>query len=225
MKTPSLDDFERRIVKRLVADGERNQDVHQLINLGRVPTVNFGRISGSATWQLEPADDDQLARYKYEKSLFDLKTGLSPIQDERLFRAREAMLSAVQIFNTPNVMFKVELFSVISQIAWTYLLHEFYLRKGVQIEDQNGNTFLLGQMIMREDCPLAEDVKKNLKAVKILRDEVEHKLLKSLGRNFWTLFQSNCLNFDKTIKELFGESLGVSDTLSISLQFSKMEAI
>lgn len=223
MKTPSLTDFEKRIAKRLSSDGERNQDIHLLINIGRTPTVNFGRLSGCSDWDIEPATDDEVDRYRFEKSLVDLKTGLLPIENERLFRSREAMKSAVQTFNSTTVLFKSEIFAVLSQIAWTYLLHEFYDRQGVQIENEQGNTLLLGQMVDRPDCPLAPDVIKNLKAIKVLRDSVEHKTLHSLGRNFWPLFQANCLNYDQAIRALFDERAGLRDELSISLQFANLD--
>lgn len=223
MKTPSLDDRERSIAKRLLGEGQKYQDVLQLINTGRKPSVNPGRLAGYDTWETEPATDDQLERFRYEKSLVDLRTGLSPFDDERLFRAREAMIAAVQIFNSPAVLFKLEMFPVLSQIAWTYLLHEYYDRRGEDIEDDDGNTLLLSQMIRRDDCPVKGDIVKNLKAVKKLRDDVEHKTLNSLGRNFWSLFQANCLNFDKTIRQLFGEDAGLNEVLPSALQFSRMD--
>lgn len=78
-------------------------------------------------------------------------------------------------------------------------------------------------MLARDDCPLETDVKKNLYAVKILRDLVEHKLLSSIGRSYWPLFQASCLNFDQTIRKLFGEQVGLDQALSLSLQFGKMQ--
>lgn len=223
MKTPSLSENEKRIAKKLLGDGETYQDVQQLINTGRSPSVNPGRFAGWKTWPIEPETDDEIARFRYEKSLVDLKSGLSPIDDERLYRSREAMLAAVENFNSPTKLFKIQIFPVLSQIAWTYLLHEYYERKGVEIVNEDGNSLLLSQMLNREDCPLGEDVKKNLSALKILRDNVEHKLLSSIGRTYWTLFQANCLNFDQTIRKLFGERTGLQDSLSLSLQFGKMQ--
>jgi hypothetical protein len=223
MKTPALTAFERKIAKRLLADGNAYQDVQQLVNTARSPTVNPGRFAGWQQWDIEPASDDEVARFRYEKSLVDLKSGLSPIDDERLFRSREAMMSAVQIFNTPTTLFKIEVFPVLSQIAWTYLLHEYYERKGIQILGADGNSLLLSQMLNRQDCPLVEDVRKNLIAIKTLRDNVEHQILSSVGRSYWPLFQANCLNFDQTIRKLFGEELGLEQFLALSLQFGKMQ--
>jgi hypothetical protein len=223
MRTPALTDFERRIAKRLLNDGHAYQDVQQLINTGRKPTINPGRLGGWKGWLVESASDDEVTRYRYQKSLVDLKSGLSPIDDERLYRSREAMMSAVQIFNTPTTLFKIELFPVLSQIAWTYLLHEYHQRKGTIIVGDDGNSLLLRQMLNRDDCPLAEDVRKNLIAVKTLRDNVEHTILSSVGRSYWSLFQANCLNYDQTIRKLFGEELGLEQLLALSLQFGKMQ--
>jgi hypothetical protein len=41
----ALSDEEKRVVKALLADGMRNQDIHALINYERPTTINFGRIS------------------------------------------------------------------------------------------------------------------------------------------------------------------------------------
>ncbi|MFM8516981.1 MAG: DUF3644 domain-containing protein, partial [Nevskiaceae bacterium] len=40
------------------------------------------------------------------------------------------------VFNSPSLSFKTEVFSVLANIAWTYLMHEYYERKGVQIKDK-----------------------------------------------------------------------------------------
>jgi hypothetical protein len=48
------------------------------------------------------------------------------IRNELIAKARESMLSAVQIFNNPNILFKSETFVVLSIISWTYLMHAYY---------------------------------------------------------------------------------------------------
>ena len=48
-----------------------------------------------------------------------------------IIKAREAMLSAIQIYNNPLISFKTESFIVLSLIAWTYLLHAYYRAKGI----------------------------------------------------------------------------------------------
>ncbi len=42
------------------------------------------------------------------------------------------MLTSVQIFNNPNIQFKSESFIVLSNIAWTYLLHAYYRTNNIE---------------------------------------------------------------------------------------------
>jgi hypothetical protein len=222
MLTPSLTMQEKQVVKALLNKGERNQDIHALINTGREPTVNFGRISTIKKSKIQPASDAEVAKFKFERSLSDLKTGLAPFRDERLVRAREAMLLAVNIFNMPLLRFKVEVFSVLANIAWTYLLHEFYDTRGVKIINAEGNSLLLSQMLKRPDFPLSKGVADNLRALEIIRDEVEHRILNSIGQTFYSIFQASCLNFEKAICSLFGDRLSLGSELQYALQFSKL---
>ena len=48
------------------------------------------------------------------------------LKEELLIKSREAMLSAVQIFNNPNIQFKSENFIILANISWMYLLHAYY---------------------------------------------------------------------------------------------------
>jgi len=50
---------------------------------------------------------------------------------ELLRKSKEAALSAVQTFNNPQILFKSEIFVVISVISWTYLLHAYYKSKKI----------------------------------------------------------------------------------------------
>ena len=222
MLTPSLTLEEKRVVKALLNSGDRNQDIHALINTGREPTVNFGRISTVKKSKIEPATEAEVAKFKLERSLTDLKTGLAPFRDERLVRAREAMLLAVNVFNMPLLRFKVEVFSVLSNIAWTYLLHEFYDRRGVKIVNDDGNSLLLSQMLKRPDFPLTKGAADNLRAMKIIRDEVERRILNSFAQSFYSIFQANCLNFERAVSSLFSSKLSLGGELQYALQFSTL---
>ena len=76
----------------------------------------------------------------------DPVTGLSLSNDEKLIRAREAMILAVQLFNSTTFRFKTEVFCVLANIAWTYLLHEYYKRRtNVDIIQESGRSLLLSQ--------------------------------------------------------------------------------
>ncbi|MFC0363941.1 MULTISPECIES: DUF3644 domain-containing protein [Sphingobium] len=156
------------------------------------------------------------------KASYDQKTGLNLFDHERLVRAREAMILAVQVFNSPSMRFKAEVFTMLANVAWTYLMHEHYERKGVKIVGRDGRSLLLSQIVDRHDCPLSKGVKDNLRAMKILRDDVEHKLLGRADSKWLGLFQACCLNFDKAMCEIFGAQLTLSHELAFALQFAKL---
>lgn len=211
------------MVKALLRKGWRNQDIQALLNIGRKATVNSARITEvKQDDTIRAASDDALAFFETKKRSYDSKTGLNFFSDERLIRAREAMSLAVQIFNSPTLNFKTEVFSILANIAWTYLLHEFYARKKIKIVDDNGRSLLLSQMVKRADCPLSDGAKRNLEALKTIRDEVEHSLLGKSDLKWLSLFQACCLNFDKAITDLFGAQLSLQKDLSVALQFAKL---
>ncbi len=83
----------------------------------------------------------------------DPVTGLSLSNDEKLIRAREAMILAVQLFNSTTFRFKTEVFCVLANIAWTYLLHEYYKRRtNVDIIQESGRSLLLSQPRLFRTC-------------------------------------------------------------------------
>jgi hypothetical protein len=174
----TLTEEEKRVIKALIADGMRNQDIHNLINYEREATINFGRITGvKNNANISPASAEEVAFFKRRKRSFDPVTGLNLYGDERLIRAREAMVLAVSIFNSGAYKFKTEIFAVLANIAWTYLLHEYLSRQNVQPKNSDGTTFALSYMLTRADCPLSKGMKKNLSSLKTIRDDVEHKML------------------------------------------------
>jgi hypothetical protein len=60
------------------------------------------------------------------------KRRIGSVAAELVKKARDAMLTAVQIFNNPQIEFRSELFIVATVIAWTYLLHAYYRKKGIE---------------------------------------------------------------------------------------------
>jgi hypothetical protein len=161
MKKPTaLTDEEKRVIKALLTEGKRNQDILTLINYERRATINFGRIAGvRKDTSISPATAEEIAYFERKKRSFDPVTGLNTYGDERLIRAREAMVLAVTIFNSGSYKFKTEVFAVLANIAWTYLLHEHYERAGIPPLNSDGTTFALSHMLSRTDCPLSKELR------------------------------------------------------------------
>lgn len=220
-KASALTAQEKRIIKALINQGWKNQDINARINIGRKASVNFGRISGvKKDANQVAASDDEVAFFLLHRQAYDAQTGLNRYDDERLIRAREAMILAVQMFNSSALKFKTEVFCVLSNLAWTYLFHEYYLRKTGSVVDANGFSIPLSEMIERNDCPLSDGIKQNLRALKVLRDKVEHHLLGKADTKWLGLFQACCLNFDRAICDLFGPRMTLASDLAFALQFS-----
>lgn len=100
----TLTPTEKSVIKALLNEGWRNQDIQALINVGRAASINFGRISTiKSNDTIVPASKPQVEAFRRKKLLFDHITGLCPIDDERLVRAREAMILAVELFNTRTI--------------------------------------------------------------------------------------------------------------------------
>lgn len=217
---------EKPLVKGLLNMGYSSQDIVHIVNQGRPATINLARVTEvNQSKTLQAASEKQIRHFLKVQSAYDPQTLLNPYKDERLIRAREAMISAVQIFNSPAIIFKTEIFCVLSNIAWTYLLHEKIERteKGSS-KLPNGNSITLSGTLDKEVCPITDDaVTENLKKIIEIRDEVEHTFFVGGEECFGQLFQSCCINFEKYMTDWFGAHLTLTHELSLALQFVRVQ--
>lgn len=159
------------------------------------------------------------------------------IRNELIAKARESMLSAVQIFNNPNILFKSESFVVLSIISWTYLMHAHYRgnkidyryysiggKKKIYDKTKKGafKYWELERCLNDSDSPIDKVTTDNLKFLIGLRHEIEHQMTTRIDDYLSARFQACCLNFNHYIKELFGPDMGIDRYLSFSLQFSSI---
>jgi hypothetical protein len=155
-----------------------------------------------------------------------------------IHKAREAMLSAVQVFNNPLITFKTESFIVLSMIAWTYLLHAHYRSKKIEYRyfNQTGKKkrFLhnpdgskrywdLNECVTKAVCPLDKDTVNNLKFLIGLRNQIEHKKANGLDSYLSARYQACALNFNLYLKKLHGDRFGLDRSLALSLQFAELD--
>lgn len=216
---------EKIIAKGLLETGYIPQDIIHILNQGRPSTLNPARIyEVKADKSIIPASKKEIDDFIKIQSSYDPKTMLNPYIDERLIRSREAMISAVDIFNSPTHTFRTEIFCVLSNIAWTYLIHEKLEReKSNSSILPNGNSVTIGYLVERDEFPIKDEaVKENLKKIIEIRNEVEHTFFLGADLCFASLFQANCLNFEYYLTKWFGQSVTLSKNLSLALQFSRL---
>lgn len=167
------------------------------------------------------------------------KRRVRSIKYELIDKSREAALAAVQVFNNPLITFKSEMFIVNMHIAWTYLLHAYFREKNIEyryvknVGPTGKRTFDTTKSGAHkywalEDClncpasPVDKDTANNLRFLIGLRHEIEHQMTTKIDDALSARFQACCLNFNDTIKSLFGNDFGIDKHLAFSLQFTSL---
>jgi len=156
------------------------------------------------------------------------------IKEELIAKSREAALCAVKVINDPLIQFKSETYIVLMIIAWTYLLHAYYRAKDVEyryFKLHGTRRFFdktkygaykyweLERCLNCEECPLDKNTSNNLRFLIGLRHEIEHQMTLRLDDYLSGRFQACAMNFNECIKQLFGNTYGLDNQLTYSLQF------
>lgn len=159
------------------------------------------------------------------------------VSGELLTKSREAALSAVQIFNSPLIIFKSEIFIVLMNVAWTYLLHAYYRKQEIEYRyfKKTGKTRVfdktasgahkhweLERCLNAKESPIDKDSANNLRFLIGIRHEIEHQMTSWIDSSLSAKFQACCLNYNEYVKKLFGEKFGIDQYLAFSLQFSSI---
>jgi hypothetical protein len=159
------------------------------------------------------------------------------IKNELIQKSRESFLTAVQVFNNPNIQFRAESFIVLSTIAWTYLLHAYYRERRIEYryfsqkekrryfdKTKHGafKYWELERCLDDSNSPIDNVTASNLRFLIGLRHEIEHQMTTRIDDLLSARFQACCLNYNYYLKKFFGSNLGIEKYLSFSLQFSSI---
>ena len=225
-----LERWEIALIKAMVADGRwpNDQDIlayftrpTRSINHRAIGEIKKGKKHGDVAM----ASAEELKSFLNTWPAVDPETGLSQLGDELLLKSRDAMIAAVHIFNSAGLTFRTELFIVTAMIAWTYLLHTYYKREGVDYwyEDNKQDSrryWDLKYCIDNGKCPVTAEAKANLETLWELRNKIERRSTGQLDDLLNPKLQACCLNFNNAIKNWFGHEYALDRRLSIALQFS-----
>ena len=234
-----LERWEIALIKAMVADGRWPNDQDILAYYTR-PTrsINHRAIAeirtGKKHTAVKAVTAEDLEGFLASWPEIDAETGLSLRGDELLIKAREAMVAAVHTFNSAGLTFRAELFIVTAVIAWTYLLHAWFKREGIDYrhtKNQNGQKVVaktpsgadkfweLAQCLKHARCPVEQGAKDNLDFLLELRHEIEHRSTSRIDDAVSAKLQACCINFNDAIKQLFGAQYALERRLPIALQF------
>jgi hypothetical protein len=234
-----LERWEVALIKAMVSDGRWPNDQDILAYFTR-PTrsINHRAIAEIRTdakhVNVKCAVPEELSTFILSWPEVDPETGLSLRGDELLIKAREAMVAAVHTFNSAGLTFRTELFIVTAVIAWTYLLHSWFKREGIDYRHSKmeGGTRVvtktptgaekfweLGQCLNHPQCPVEQGAKDNLTFLLELRHEIEHRSTNRIDDAVSAKLQACCINFNEVIKTQFGAQYALERRLPIALQF------
>lgn len=122
--------------------------------------------------------------------------------------------AGVQTFNSAGLTFRAELFIVTAIIAWTYLLHAWFRREGIDYRYAGQKTkegaekfWELGQCLKQPKCPMKGGVARNLEFLIEIRHEIEHRSTNRIDDALGAKLQSCALNFNGLLKKEFGAQL------------------
>ncbi|WP_150526933.1 DUF3644 domain-containing protein [Roseibium sediminis] len=207
-----LERWEVSIVKAMVeADKYNDQDIQSYFTRPS-RTINHARIKeirdGAKHKAVATASVEELKQFLSSWPNLDPETGLNAEGDELLIKAREAMTAAVHTFNGAGLTFRSEIFIVTAIIAWTYLLHAWFKRKGIEyryVKDgevqktkEGADKYLeLGACLRHEKSPISEGAKRNLEFLLGIRHEIEHRSTSRIDDFLSAKLQAACLNFDQ----------------------------
>ncbi|MCZ6813232.1 MAG: DUF3644 domain-containing protein [Alphaproteobacteria bacterium] len=235
-----LERWEVALIKGMLARGGRNDQDILAYFTRPTRSINHARIAdirrGAKHKTLKPASEEDLAEFLATWPDVDTETGLSLRGDELLIKGREAMIAAVHTFNGAGLTFRAELFIVTSIIAWTYLLHAWLRREGIDYRYRGaGGTvrktkqgadmyWELGKCLRHARCPLSSGTIRNLQFLIELRHEIEHRSTSRVDDAVSAKLQACCINFNDAIRSLFGQQYGLERRLPIALQFVTFDA-
>lgn len=147
----------------------------------------------------------------------------------------DAALLAVEIYNKPRTPFRVEGYITQMIIAWTRLFHAqfnntignryFYKNDNGRFRTVDGErkSWELKTCIIKF-AKLDDSVKSNLNFFIKLRNKIEHRHIDrdEIGIMIFGECQSLLYNYENTLIEFFGEDYALNESLSFSIQFSRI---
>ena len=157
------------------------------------------------------------------------------ITNELLDKSKEAMVSAVQIYNNPLIKFKSEMFIITAIISWTYLMHAYYSKESTDYRyfhmrgkrkrydrTKNGayKHWELERCINEQASPLDKGTANNLRFLIGIRHEIEHQKTDSIDEYIGAKLQACALNYNRERIKMFGDKHSIKDNLSLAIQFS-----
>ena len=164
---------------------------------------------------------------------------LSILKKSNLEKCRAAAIAAVDSYNRPGPRFRTAIYIVLIVIAWQAFFHAYFYQQkrkpwyrsgtskhkgGVRYKKVDGEPkhWELSKCLKEYFRDKNPPERKNLEFLLGLRNKIEHRHLPQLDPILYGECQSALLNLEDCLVRQFGERYGLQDSLSVSLQFSRI---
>ena len=154
-------------------------------------------------------------------------------------KCREAAIAAVESYNRPGRRFRTALYVVLIVMAWQAFFHAYFYRRnqkpwyksrsskkktGIRYQKVDGEPkhWDLSQCLTEYFRDKHPPERKNLEFLLGLRNKIEHRNLPQLDPTLYGESQAALMNLEDYLAREFGSDYGLADSLSLSLQFSRI---
>ena len=165
---------------------------------------------------------------------------LSKTTKSNLDKCRAAAIAAVDAYNRPGPRFRTALYVVLIVLAWQAFFHAYYYNrkhkpwyqsgdgpsrtnKGVRYQKIDGEPkhWDLSKCLAVYFGGNQDPARKNLEFLLGLRNKIEHRHLPDLDPILYGECQAALMNLEDYLANEFGDWYGLSESLAVSLQFSR----
>ncbi len=155
-----------------------------------------------------------------------------------LDKAVESAILAVEVYNKPATKFRSGGYIVLMVVAWTALFHAIFLKRRVKPYYRNDPKNPRSRYIKiagdYKAWELSECVnvffgsnnpamRSNLKFFIGLRNKIEHRSMPQLDVKIFGECQAQLFNFEELVVKEFGQKYAINESLTLSLQFSRVQ--
>ncbi|WP_028389627.1 DUF3644 domain-containing protein [Legionella fairfieldensis] len=150
-------------------------------------------------------DYDFLALMSQNK-INDSLTDIDKLVQNLFLKSKNAFLSSIQLYNNPNQLSRVELFTILIANSWELLLKaEIVQKEGLNsIYKKHNQDTISCRNALNKVYSENNNIRKNIEVILDIRDQAVHLALNELQHDLCRIFQSTIFNYNKKFNELTG---------------------
>jgi len=152
---------------------------------------------------------------------------LRKLTKQLLKKSEESILLALEIYNKPTVLYRLESFCIFFTNAWelilkAYLIEQYKSAKVVFLRKKPGEerkTISIDDCLGRIFSNVDDPIRKNIEDISELRNKATHLIIPELEALYVGLFQRGVINYVEHLSKWFSRSLEITPRL-LTIAFS-----